>query len=60
MALDLNEVEASGSHTSEQNLKCKDVTITSGTHTQIILPAADPHVVGALWNSSGTVTVSTG
>lgn len=26
----------------------------------IILPTADPEVVGALWNNEGTVTVSAG
>lgn len=26
----------------------------------IILPTADPHVAGALWNSAGTITVSAG
>jgi hypothetical protein len=25
-----------------------------------ILPTADPHVVGALWNNSGTITISAG
>jgi hypothetical protein len=25
-----------------------------------ILPTADPHVVGALWNSAGTITISAG
>ena len=26
----------------------------------IVLPTADPHIVGALWNNAGTVTVSAG
>jgi hypothetical protein len=26
----------------------------------VVLPTADPHIVGALWNSSGTVTISAG
>lgn len=30
------------------------------TPTALILPSSDPHVVGALWNNSGTVTVSGG
>lgn len=25
-----------------------------------ILPTADPHVSGALWNSAGTITISAG
>lgn len=25
-----------------------------------ILPSADPHVVGALWNNAGTITISAG
>lgn len=25
-----------------------------------VLPTADPHVVGALWNSAGTITISAG
>ena len=27
---------------------------------QIILPTADPHVAGALWNNTGTITISAG
>ena len=27
---------------------------------QFILPTADPHVVGALWNNAGTITISAG
>jgi len=34
------------------------VTLAAGA--AIILPAADPHVAGALWNNAGTVTVSAG
>lgn len=26
----------------------------------VIIPTADPHVAGALWNNAGTVTVSAG
>jgi hypothetical protein len=26
----------------------------------LILPTADPHVVGALWNNAGTITISAG
>ena len=26
----------------------------------IILPTADPHVVGALWNNAGSITISAG
>lgn len=25
-----------------------------------VLPIADPHVVGALWNNAGTITISAG
>lgn len=25
-----------------------------------VLPTADPHVAGALWNSAGTITISAG
>ena len=60
MAEDLYEIEASGGYTSVHNLKVKDITISSGVKTVIILPTAYPHIVGALWNSSGTVTVSAG
>lgn len=34
--------------------------ITIQTGGIIVLPSADPHVAGALWNSAGTVTVSAG
>lgn len=34
--------------------------ITIETGGAIILPTADPHVVGALWNNAGTITVSAG
>lgn len=34
--------------------------ITIQTGGALILPSADPHVVGALWNNAGTVTVSAG
>lgn len=27
---------------------------------EFILPTADPHVVGALWNNLGTITISAG
>ena len=30
------------------------------TSQYVILPTSDPHVVGALWNNAGTVTVSAG
>jgi hypothetical protein len=39
------------------------VTITidaSGNAIATGLPTADPHVAGALWNSSGALTVSAG
>ena len=32
----------------------------SGTANVIIIPVADPHVVGAIWNNSGTLAVSAG
>lgn len=28
--------------------------------TALILPTADPHVVGALWNNAGVITISAG
>jgi len=34
--------------------------VTGNVTGYIILPAADPEVVGALWNNAGTVTVSAG
>ncbi|TPL36738.1 hypothetical protein [Mesorhizobium sp. B2-4-8] len=34
--------------------------ITIETGGAIILPTADPHIVGALWNSAGTITMSAG
>ncbi|MGX9144986.1 hypothetical protein [Mesorhizobium sp. 128a] len=36
------------------------ITIESGGTVIVTLPTADPHVVGALWNNAGTVTVSAG
>ena len=32
----------------------------SGTANVIIIPTADPHVAGAIWNNSGTLAVSAG
>lgn len=39
-----------------------DVTgdVTGNVTGYIILPEADPEVVGALWNNAGTITVSSG
>jgi len=39
-----------------------DVTgdVTGNVTGYIILPVADPEVVGALWNNAGTITVSAG
>lgn len=34
--------------------------ITIETGGAIILPTADPAIAGALWNNSGTITVSAG
>jgi len=34
------------------------ITVEAGG--AIILPTADPHIVGALWNDAGTITVSAG
>ena len=36
-----------------------DATL-SGTANVIVIPTADPHVVGAIWNNSGTLAVSAG
>lgn len=35
-------------------------TLVNLTPSALILPSADPHVNGALWNNAGTVTVSSG
>ena len=32
----------------------------SGTANVIIIPTTNPHVVGAIWNNSGTLAVSAG
>jgi len=39
-----------------------DVTgdVTGNVTGYIILPEADPEVVGALWNDGGTITISSG
>jgi len=34
--------------------------IANLTPTALILPIADPHVAGALWNNAGTVAISAG
>ena len=34
--------------------------VTGNVTGYIILPTADPEVVGALWNNAGTITVSAG
>ena len=34
--------------------------VTGNVTGYIILPVADPEVVGALWNNAGTITVSAG
>jgi len=34
--------------------------VTGNVTGYIILPTADPEVVGALWNNAGTVTISAG
>lgn len=36
------------------------LNLSSGSSLALILPTADPHVVGALWNNSGTITISAG
>jgi hypothetical protein len=35
-------------------------TLLSGGTANIVLPEADPEVVGALWNNAGTITISAG
>lgn len=35
-------------------------SVANLTPTALIIPIADPHVNGALWNNAGTVTVSSG
>ena len=32
----------------------------NGTTTPLVLPTSDPLIAGAIWNNSGTVTVSAG
>ena len=34
--------------------------VTGNVTGYIILPVADPEVVGALWNNAGTITISAG
>ena len=34
--------------------------VTGNVTGYIILPTADPEVVGALWNNAGTITISAG
>ena len=34
--------------------------VTGNVTGYIILPTADPEVVGALWNNAGTLTISAG
>jgi outer membrane lipoprotein SlyB len=34
--------------------------VTGNVTGYIILPTADPEVVGALWNDDGTITISAG
>lgn len=36
------------------------LVMAAGTGNVIILPTVDPEVVGALWNNSGTITISAG
>ena len=31
-----------------------------GTANVIVIPTADPHVAGAIWNNAGTLSVSAG
>lgn len=52
-------------HTANDNIQlvpADDLVIAPGAGNVIILgmPTSDPHVVGALWNSSGTVKISAG
>ncbi len=35
-------------------------TLANLSPSALILPVADPHVAGALWNNAGAVTVSSG
>jgi hypothetical protein len=45
------------------NITIQTGTVSAGTRGNIILgglPTADPHVLGALWNSTGTLKVSAG
>lgn len=42
-------------------IELSDVTtLLAGGTAVIVLPDADPEVVGALWNNAGTITVSAG
>lgn len=49
-----------GSETPSAKAHMTDVVMTSGAASVIIPPTADPHVVGAIWNNSGTLTISAG
>ena len=36
------------------------MTVTNGVPILTGVPTADPHVVGALWNNAGVLTISAG
>lgn len=53
-------VRPNGSMLSESTVTGKDVVVTDGASTIIILPNADPHVAGAWWDNAGVLTKSAG
>ena len=36
------------------------VTASAGDYTPMVLPVADPHIVGAIWNDGGASKISAG
>lgn len=53
-------LDVDGVNTFTGAVETTDLVLSSGAATVIILPTADPHVVGALWNNAGTITISAG
>lgn len=49
-----------GASTSITTLAVSGNSTLSGSANVIVVPTADPHVVGALWNNAGTLSVSAG
>jgi len=51
-----------GTNYTEQGAKTTNIggTLQILAGGALILPVADPHVVGALWNNAGVITISAG